>query len=541
MHRFLEGQVHPSYDVLVIGGGISGACVAHEAASRGLSVALVEKSDFGAATSAATSKLIHGGLRYLNYLEFGLVRESLRERRILEDIAPHLVYPLPFLIPTYRSLSSNRFILKAGMILYDLLSWDKTFTRHRSKKIPAHRSLSAAEVMRISPQVPAENLTGGQMYFDCQSIFPERLTLAFLKSAVAHGARVSNYAQVVGFERNADGNLGAAQVVDHLTGRKHKIQAKIFINSAGPWVTRVQDKAQKSQAHAIRMSEGIHIIVPSLGKDHALVMQTPDKRHFFLIPWREHTLIGTTDRDYMGDPDDYSVSRSSIEEFLREINATFGRTLIRYQDIRFAYGGLRPLTDTHTQSSYSSSRRYEIFDGEKTGTPGLITVEGGKYTTSRNLAETVVDLIAKKLKRKLRPSLTVLEPLYGGEMFHLEDFLKFAPGRFPQFASQTVQTLARNYGTEFEHVLLLASNAELMKPLNPEGEILAQVLYAVRSEMARSLSDVLLRRTGLGALGHPGKKILEQTAKIMARELDWSARSMQNQIEQADAALRVPE
>ncbi|MBE7438937.1 MAG: glycerol-3-phosphate dehydrogenase/oxidase [Spirochaetales bacterium] len=541
MHRFLENQPDPIYDVLIIGGGISGACVAYEAASRGLSVALVEKDDFGAATSAATSRLIHGGLRYLNYLEFGLVRESLRERRILEDIAPNFVYPLPFLIPTYRSLSSNRFILKAGMILYDMLSWDKTFTRHRSKKIPGHRSLSAKEVLSISPQVPAHNLTGGQMYFDCQSIFPERLTLAFLKSAAQYGAHLSNYARVVGFGRHSDGSLQTAQVIDQLTGQPFEIKAKIFINSAGPWVTRVQKVATGSVERPIRMSEGIHIIVPSLQKDHALVMQTPDRRHFFLIPWRGHTLIGTTDRDYDGDPDDYTVRRSSIEQFIGEINATFGKELIRYQDIRFAYGGLRPLTDTHTKSSYSSSRRYEIFDGEKSGIKGLITVEGGKYTTSRNLAESVVNLIEKKLGGKLRPSHTVLEQLYGAEMFHLEDFLQFAPRRYPAFAARTVQTLARTYGTEFEHVLLLATDEGLSRSLNQDGEILAQVLYAVRNEMARNLLDVLLRRTGLGSLGHPGTKILEQTGKIMARELRWSSRFLQSQLRKADEALRVPQ
>ncbi|HMY46011.1 MAG TPA: FAD-dependent oxidoreductase, partial [Leptospiraceae bacterium] len=235
MIRYIEHPTSEEFDLAVIGGGISGACVAYEAASRGLSVALFEKNDFGGATSSATSKLIHGGLRYLNYFEFGLVRESLRERRILEDIAPNLVYPLPFLIPNYRGVTTNRWVLKAGMILYDLLSFDRGWTVHESKRLPYHHTIDAQAARKIAPLLPEEKLTGAHIYYDCQSIFPERLTLSFLKSAEAHGAKLSNYSAATAFGRSEQGRITSISVRDVLNGKETQVRSKLVINSAGPW------------------------------------------------------------------------------------------------------------------------------------------------------------------------------------------------------------------------------------------------------------------------------------------------------------------
>ncbi|MGB4269834.1 MAG: FAD-dependent oxidoreductase, partial [Spirochaetota bacterium] len=219
MKRFIEQDTKENFDCIVIGGGITGAAVAYEAASRGLNVALLEKNDFGWATSAATSKLIHGGLRYLNYFEFGLVRESLRERRILENIAPNLVYPFPFMIPNYNRLENNRWVLKIGMILYDILSYDKGFTWDKSKKIPMHFTLSKEKALQEEPNIHPEGLTAATVYYDCQSIFPERLTLAFIKSAVEYGAKVANYAEVVNFSYTNNSITGVI-VHDKLTNRE---------------------------------------------------------------------------------------------------------------------------------------------------------------------------------------------------------------------------------------------------------------------------------------------------------------------------------
>ncbi|MBL8019884.1 MAG: glycerol-3-phosphate dehydrogenase/oxidase [Leptospirales bacterium] len=543
MKRYIEQPENKNFDVVIVGGGISGACVAYEAASRGLSVALFEKSDFGGATSAATSKLIHGGLRYLSYFELGLVRESLRERRILENIAPNFVFPLPFLIPTYKGgVSSNRWVLKLGMILYDLLSFDKGHTRDKSKKLPVHHSLSRKEIVEISPLLDKKDLSGGHVYYDCQSFSPERLTLAFIKSAVAQGARVSNYTEVTDFLRSPDGRIVGIYAKDRLTGRNSVVRGSLVINSGGPWAGTLLDKASgKKSPHSIRMSEGIHIIVPSITKEHALVLQTPARRHFFLIPWRGKSLIGTTDKDYKGNPDEYHVTRESIQEFIAEINATFGQEVIRYQDIIHAYGGLRPLTDTHTESSYSTSRRYEIFDGASEGLPGLITVEGGKYTTSRNLAASVLKVIEQNLDRTLPRSMTGKRPLFGSEMHSLDDFTEGAIRNNPDFLSQTIRYLVRAYGTEYSRILDLAREVPaLAETVNPDGEILAEVLFAVREEMAVSLFDVLTHRTGLGTLGLPEAPLLGEIAGVMARELKWDQAKTAEEIESVRRRLGMP-
>ncbi|MCB1139364.1 MAG: glycerol-3-phosphate dehydrogenase/oxidase [Leptospiraceae bacterium] len=543
MERYIEKISNESedFDVVVIGGGISGACVAYEASSRGLSVALFEKSDFGGATSAATSKLIHGGLRYLNYLEFGLVRESLRERRILEDIAPNLVYPLPFLIPNYGSLKSNKWIIKAGMILYDMLSFDKGHTRHSSKKLPHHRSLKKAQVLDIAPDLPPDGLTGGAVYYDCQSLAPERLTLAFLKSAVEAGAKASNYSEAVHLEKE-DGRFRVAVIKDLVSGEEKRVRARLFVNSGGPWAERIIKKLSgKETSHSVRMSEGIHIIGPRLTQDHALVLLTPGGRHFFAIPWRGYSLYGTTDKDYQGSPDDYRVSAESIDEFIEEINGSFGKTMVSRENIVHAYGGLRPLTDTHTESSYKSSRKYEIIDGEDEGLPGLLTVEGGKYTTSRNLAESTIKVIAKKLGRKVSRSRTANVPLKGCDIPGLTDFLASRKEVYPEFEASTLHTLATLYGTEMEDVVSIArEKPEWARPLNDDGEILAQVVFAVRQEMAVHLLDVLQRRTGLGTLGLPSQENLDRIAGAMQTELGWSEERRKTEIEKARERLKLP-
>ncbi len=543
MDRYIDKiqETSPVFDLVVIGGGISGACVAYEAASRGLSVALFEKSDFGGATSAATSKLIHGGLRYLNYLEFGLVRESLRERRILEDIAPNLVYPLPFLIPNYGNLKSNKWIIKAGMLLYDLLSFDKGKTRHESKKLPHHQSLKKSQVLDIAPMLPAKGLTGGAVYYDCQSVAPERLTLAFVRSAAAYGAEVSNYSEVVQLEQE-EGRFRTAIIKDSLNHREVKVRAQLFVNSGGPWAERIIKKLSGQEtAHSVRMSEGIHLIGPQITRDHALVMLTPGGRHFFAIPWRGHSLYGTTDKDYHGSPDDYRVSKESIDEFIQEINSSFGKTILDYSNIVHAYGGLRPLTDTHTESTYKSSRKYEIIDGDDEGLPGLLTVEGGKYTTSRNLAQTTIKAIGKKLGKTLSRSRTGDASLVGCDIPGLTDFLSSRKEVYPDFEGNTLHTLATAYGTEMDKVIGIAKeNPDWRVPLNADGEILAQVVFAVRQEMAVHLLDVLQRRTGLGTLGLPDDETLRKIGRTMAQELGWSAEQEAREIEIAKTTLSLP-
>ncbi len=543
MNRFIEHPGNKTYDIIVIGGGISGAAVAYEAASQGYSVALVEKGDFGAGTSSATSKLIHGGLRYLANFEFGLVRESLKERKTLENIAPNFVYPLAFLVPLHKTGVRKKSILEPGMMIYDVLSYDKGMTWDKSKRLPLHRLLSREKALELEPIIHADDLTGAILYYDCADFNPERLTLAFIKSAVKHGADVANYAKVEDFVLN-DKRINGVVVRDLLSNNMHTLRGKLIINCGGPWADILLSIARGNKApQHIRRSEGIHIITKKITNANAAVGGlTPTGRPCNLIPWRGHTLIGTTDREYIGDPDQYCVTREKIEEYIAEVNASFGNpNLIHYSDVLYAYGGLRPLVEDQTKDVYKTSRKYEIFDHEEDGLAGMLTVEGGKYTTSRNLAENVLKTVGKKFGRK-SISVTAKQHLAGCEIRDMEMFIKQAKATYTEFPEHTVDYLARMYGTELPKVMSLAQkDKQFTAPLNADGEMSAQVIYAIREEMACTLMDILIRRTGIGTLGYPGDEVVESIAGLASHELGWSQARAEKELEAVKKTIGLPE
>jgi len=540
MERYVDKGIKKYYDVIIIGGGISGASVAYEAASQGLKVALFEKGDFGAATSAATTKLIHGGLRYLKNLEFGLVRESLMERRILENIAPNFVYPLPFMVPTYKNFKNNKQILLTGMLLYDVLSFDKGFTKDKSKKLPHFKMLSKEKVKTAEECVKVKGLTGASVYYDCQSIFPERLTLAFIKSAIKYGADVANYSKVTSFihENNM---IKGVNVKDLILEKEYEIKAPLTINCAGPWVDIVLNSADISDnKHIIQRSEGIHIITKKLCNKHSVTVMTKSGRHIMLMPWRNYSLIGTTDKEYNGNPDNYKVTKESVLELIDDVNENYNVKL-KYEDVIFTYGGLRPLVDDQTEGSYETSRKYEIFDNAKDKLDGLITVEGGKYTTSRQLAINVQKLIDKKLHRKNKRTITRNEFLAGSEIPDIEKFIDELHVEYKDFSSQSIEYLGRNYGTECHKIFELArKNKKLNELVSADGEILAEVEYAVKNEMAFTLSDILFRRTGIGTLGYPGKEIFDKVVNYASELLNWDDNRKNREIEIVMQILELP-
>lgn len=546
MQRFIEHYNNEHFDVIVIGGGITGASVAYEAATRGLKVALLEKNDFSWATSAVTSKMIHGGLRYLVNGEIGLVRESLRERRVLENIAPNFVYPAPIMMVHYKTpLKNNKWVVKIGMLMYDALSYDKNFTWDASKRIPLHRTISRQEVLQSEPHVRAKELTGASVFYDCNSIFPERLTLAFIKSAVAYGAKVANYSQVQGFIMDGQNHITGVKVKDLLNNAVHMVSGTITINCGGPWADIVLGlaKSNGSSVATLRRSEGIHIITKKrlLSGKYTVGSMTPDGRHFFLIPWRNHTLIGTTDKPYTGNPDEYRVTKTSILELIDDVNNSFGDGQLKYEDVKHTYGGLRPLVEQETGETYTSSRKYEIYDNKDDGLEGLITVEGGKYTTSRNLAENCLNIVAQKMGRSLGDSVTDKHYLSGCEIKDLNVFLSEAQKENNDFSRTTLDYLSRNYGTEHAEIIKLArADKNLTETLDADGEILAQVTYAVRQEMARTLSDIVMHRTGIGTLGNPGEDILRKVATVAAKELQWDTNKVEQEISGTINLLKLP-
>jgi glycerol-3-phosphate dehydrogenase len=541
----------PVFDLLIVGGGVTGASIAWDASLRGLKVALVEKLDFSHATTSASSKLIHGGLRYLQNFELGLVRESLRERRLWEKNAPHMVAPLPFIVPTRGKGLKSTAALKLGLTLYDWLAYDRNRLSDPDKHIPGHRRLSRGEAIAMEPGLASTHLTGAMMYHDCQMWAPERLSLELILGAADRGSQVSNYTEVTEFLRDGNRVLGA-KVRDNRPGSGgtvKEVRAHVTINAAGPWADTLMGTLQggKSSRRLIR-SKGIHVITRALTQQHAIAVLGRGG-HFFLLPWRGHTIIGTTDTVFEGAPDDFTVTERDIAQFLAIVNDGYPAAALRREDVIHFYGGMRPLVEEQTAvqvgqiaghnadetDSYAASRAAEILDHEaEEGLKGAMSAIGGKWTTSRHLAEKVVDRVVAKLGRVAPACQTEDTPTPGGaEIERWSAFQEDSVNRFGQlFGEAETRYLARQYGSQLERVAALAKiDSRLGERISENrDEPAATVAWAVREEMAVTLGDVLFRRTGLGTLGHPGNDALRRTAELMARELGWDAEETRQQI-----------
>ncbi|HAJ48369.1 MAG TPA: glycerol-3-phosphate dehydrogenase, partial [Alphaproteobacteria bacterium] len=516
MQRDVQAMAAQSYDVLVVGGGITGSCIARDAAMRGLKVALIERRDWSSGTSSASSKLVHGGLRYLKSLEFGLIRESLAERRIWERIAPHLVRPLPFLVPFFKEGLGQRLTLRAGLTLYDWLSYDKAWLDDPEQRLPGHRMLTRAEVIAREPNLDVPGLTGALVYYDCQMDSPERLGLECVIDAMRSGARAANYVEALEFLRDG-AKVAGVRARDTLNGTEYQLRAQVTINAAGPWADLLLQQMDNSPVHLMR-SKGIHVIVPALTKTHALTVQHKGK-HFFVLPWRGHTILGTTDTPFQDHPDAVRPGASDIDDLLRVVNEGIGFTRLTSTDVRHAYAGLRPLIDDGSSSSYNASRKSEIVDHGDSGAPALFSVIGGKWTTSRHVAQQAVDLVQKTLKLPLTRAATSSKPLPGGNFPRRAQFRADVDKALPHLSPEVREALTRLHGSAYADVLCHAKDDPgLLSPVsNGVSDTGAAVLHAARAEMAVTLSDVVFRRSGLGGLGHPGRAALDRAAELMAR------------------------
>ena len=551
MKRDLPGMAEKTYDVVVVGGGITGACVARDAALRGLSVALLDKGDFASATTAASSKLIHGGLRYLQNLEVGLVRESLRERRVWSNVASHMIDPIRFLMPTTsKKRIRGRLKMALGLTAYDWLAYDRNRLDDPDKEIPAHKHLSRDETLEAEPGLESSDLTGAMVFYDYQMYSPERLALECILSAVDHGADAANYAQAVDFVKDG-ARVAGVRVRDCAAaeGAEYAIQGRVVVNAAGPWADILMSQLDEEgpSGRQLMRSKGIHLITRSVTNGHAIAVPS-EASHFFILPWRGYSLLGTTDTVYRGDPDKVHVSEKDIIDFLSIINKGYPGAKLARSDVRFFYAGLRPIVDTTSTDrerseedpadSYAASRAAEVFDhGEKQGIEGIITAIGGKWTTSRALAERVVDLAIAKLEREKLPCLTEETPTYGGDVGRFAEYVKEVLDKNGALPAAVVLNLAKNYGSRMDDVLALArANPALLEKVSADlPDIAAQVVYAVRNEMALTVEDVVFRRTGLGTLGPPGDHVVQRVGELMAVELGWETARRDEHIDRAVA------
>jgi glycerol-3-phosphate dehydrogenase len=485
------------FDLLVIGGGINGAGIARDAAMRGLRVALVEKGDFASGTSSKSSKLIHGGVRYLQQGDLRLVWVACRERDLLRRrLAPHLVRPLPFLFPVYRGDPVGLFALGVGMWIYDALA--------AFRNIRAHRMLSLKRTLELEPKLRRQGLRGAALYYDCWTD-DARLTLETALGAREEGAVIANYIELDGFIKEA-GRIVGASLRDCLAGTRFEIRARCVVNASGPWADHVRHLDDAGAAPCLRPTKGVHIVVPRarLGNTHAVVMHSPrDKRVLFAIPWGEHDIVGTTDTDFSGSPDQVVADENDVEYLLESINWFFPQARLRPDEIVSSYAGLRPLVAPADDRDPSAVSREEAV---LQSASGLITLAGGKLTTYRWVAKEIVDQVTQRLglkpKRLRGGSRTARKPLPGGHLATpqgqtIADLL--AQDGFG-LSHEQLEHLLHRYGSRTPHVLqLIRERSDLSEILVPGlPDIWAEAAYAAQSEMAVEPDDVLLRRTKIG-------------------------------------------
>lgn len=466
--RSLGGR---TVDLLVIGGGIVGAGIARDAALRGLSVALVEQNDLASGTSSRPTRLIHGGLRYLELFDFGLVRSDMRERETLLRIAPHLVFPLAFLMPLYRRSPFYRLKLRFGMFLYDLLSLDKS--------LPKRKRLGRAEALAAEPNLDPDGLGGAWRFYDAQVPFVERLVVENAVDAAAHGALILNHARATGYLRDGSTVTGAF-VHDRVGGSTLEIRARFTVNSTGPWLDATIAQLRHEPLPLLRLTKGTHLVVPRATEQAHVLFARRDDRLFFVLPWNGYTMVGTTDTDYDGDPELAEASTDDVAYLRTEASRAFPHA--PFDRIHFTWAGVRALVREDGVAEGEVSRKHKLYDHRRRdGIDGVLSVIGGKITAYRLIAEEVTDVVARRLGSTVRCTTSVL-PL---------------PGAAPAAAAGT----------------------DALCPHAPTTR--EDIAHAVRAEWAVTLADVLLRRTAIGLAACQGLDRLDAIADVVGGLLGW--------------------
>lgn len=531
MSRFAGLDAEP-VDALIVGGGMAGAGVARELALRGLSCILVEKGDFASGTTSRSSKLIHGGLRYLELFDFALVRESLRERETLARLAPHIVRPLPFLVPVHRSGTRSLIKVRIGLRLYDLLT--------PGKRTERYRTLSRAEALALEPTLRPEDLVGAGYYFDDLLLSPERLCLENVLAARRAGAQTLNYAQAEEF-RPRPGGGWSVRVRDLVGGDVATLTGRVLVNATGPWVDRVRELAGiwDKGGRILRTTKGAHLVLPRL-TERAVYLSTQDERMVFVIPWREFSLVGTTDTDFDDNPDRVWATPDDVAYLLGETRRVLTDPRVSEANIVYTYAGVRPLTFELGKRASAVSRQHRVcVEGPD---DRFLSITGTKLTCFRSLAQRVGDEVARRLG-KGGPSRTARLALDGSDeearalearvMLDVTEAVR-ASGLEPGQVATLVATYGRRAGAVLDLARRLPGGTERLCKSAPE--IVAQLHWAVERELAVSLQDLLLRRTGIGTGPCLGLDCAPAIAPRIGAILGWSARRIDAEL---DAYLGV--
>lgn len=507
------------FDLIIIGGGIIGAGIARDAAERGLRVALFEKDDYGSGTSSRSTRLIHGGLRYLEMFDFGLVRMDLRERETLLHIAPHLVKPLPFLVPMYRKSAFYRFKLRIGMWLYDWLSFDKS--------LPNHKFYSTEETLRLEPSLKGEGLQGASLYYDGQIALTERLVMENIFAARQAGAACFNYTKVESLLKQ-DAKVLGVKVTDELAeGETVEVRARLVINASGAWLDGLEQTLTGQNNGRVRRTKGIHFTAPATVKNAIVLFAEEDNRLFFVIPWLGYAWVGTTDTDFDSELESVRADRDDVEYLLASVRQTFPGS--DWDTVYYTNAGVRALVRERGNKDESAvSRKHALVDHAKeSGTSGLLSVVGGKITAYRGIAEEAVDQAAARLGLKA-PSNTAKKVLPGGQIgkASIEEFtteLQMKAAKWAITPAQ-VENLVNLYGSRAQEILtLIEADTALAAPIHPAYPVLrAQLSHAVAQEQCQTLRDFMMRRTALYFTPDQGRQAAAAISLELTALLNWS-------------------
>jgi len=504
-----------SFDLLIIGGGITGAGIALDAATRGLKTALIEKKDFAFGTSSRSTKLIHGGLRYLKQLEFGLVKEVGSERAVVHKLAPHLVIPEKMLLPLYEKRGLGSTLTSIGLKLYDWLAGVKPEDQRKM--------LTARQTLRQEPLLNPHDVKGGAIYAEYRTD-DARLTIEIIKSASAHGATLANYCEAMDFIYQ-EGEITGMVASDKLTDKSFIIQSKVIVNAAGPWVDLLREKDKSKEGKHLHLTKGVHIVVPheKLPVTQSIYFDVGDGRMIFAIPRGRITYVGTTDTNYSGSLDEVFTEKSDAEYLTNAVNQTLNNINLKLTDIESSWAGLRPLIHEEGKAASELSRKDEIFESPS----GLISIAGGKLTGYRKMAERVVDLVVKRKfdERDLKSCLTGSILLASSNFKNYDEVRNYQNGIFEKLKSNHLQhhagTLVSNFGRQCDLILDRFGKIE-----EKDDEIRlakAQLEYCIEMEMVKTSADFFVRRIGLLYFDLPLlRKIAEPCLRLMADHLKWT-------------------
>jgi glycerol-3-phosphate dehydrogenase len=547
LDRRIDKLAETPYDLVVIGGGIFGACATWEAARRGLKVALLEKTDFSHATSANHFKMVHGGIRYLQHGDIVRVRESAHERSALLRIAPHLVKPLPIIIPTYGHGIKGKEILFTAMRLFDLLTWDRNQGLLPEREIPASGLIPRSQILKMFPGIKPDGLTGGALFYDGQMVSPTRLAISFLRSAVAAGATVANYVEVTDLLRSGN-RIQAVVAKDCVTSKTITIQSGIVLNAAGPWANRLLESTLGINLNPRpTFSRDLAFVVPKrLNGPCALAFATESKdqdtlldrggRHLFAVPWKNFTLIGVWHKVFKESPDNITVSREELAAFIKEVNGGYPSLNLSVDQVQLINTGLTLFGEEghQAQGGMSFGKRSMLIDHRHThGLQGLLTLIGVRATTARGMAEKAIDLVSRHLNKVLIKSKTATTPIYGGDLPSLNGYAQDLQDSLDGLLSaHQIQSMIQHYGTGILNVLRYGvGRKELLSSLKNSDIIRAEIIHAVREEAAIKLTDVVFRRTDLATGLLPAVDTLQECAHTMADELGWDQVRVQEEID----------